>query len=91
MSELNEYLEIIANGKKRLKRTYTQDILQSLRLPASTIVQPSIGTSSAYGVILPLNGDNKKVLKMMIAGKADFDNEVRVGHIKDIEKVGTRI
>lgn len=65
-----------------------------LGLPRDTKIGGRIGSVSSYGAIFELGDDARKVIKVAMSDqpfKADFNNEVRVGHIDGIEKVGTKI
>ncbi len=68
----------------------TRNILRRLKLSPNTYIGKRIGTPSTNGAIYEMA--NNKVLKIMNnVGYADFMNEVSVGRIPGIEKVGTRI
>jgi hypothetical protein len=68
----------------------TKIILRELGLSPNTRIGKRIGTDSINGLIYEM--DNNKVLKFMEnIWYGDFMNEVSVGKIPGIEKVGTRI
>jgi hypothetical protein len=71
-------------------------ITGKLKLKAGTTFGSRIGTATAYSAIYPIGNDNKRVVKIIskpgtINFKDEFENEVRVGRIPGIERVGTKI
>ena len=87
-------VEILTNMNGRLRANVQAYIIKLLELPPKTKIGSRIGTPSANGIVYELGNDSKKVLKLSLKDepyKADFNNEVRVGRIPGIEKVGTRI
>ena len=89
---MNRYFNNPVRDRPKTLRLDTKSvILSKLGLPLNTHIGPSIGTKSANGVVFPLGNDHRRVLKMMLSGERDFNNEVRVGKIPGIQSVGTRI
>jgi len=81
------------NAKKgALTEDFKVTIREQLGVPVTTEFGRRIGSESTLGSVYEMK--NYKVLKVVIdtsSFKGDFENEVRVGHIPGIEKVGTRI
>lgn len=87
-------INLLLNTNGRLLATVQSYIKQQLGMPQDTKIGSRIGSESVNGVVYELGNDSKFVLKVMlekITFEADFKNEVRVGHIQGIEKVGTKI
>ena len=87
-------LRKLMNTNGRLAADVQLYIKIMLGLPPDTKIGGRIGSVSGYGAIFELGNDAKKVIKVAVnkdSFRTDFNNEVRVGHIDGIEKVGTRI
>lgn len=87
-------LRKLMNTNGRLAADVQLYIKIMLGLPPDTKIGGRIGSVSGYGAIFELGNDAKKVIKVAVnkdSFRTDFNNEVRVGHIDGIEKVGTKI
>jgi hypothetical protein len=77
---------------RRINEEFKKIILRRLKLNPDTFVGEQVGNESSYGKVFKMA--NNKVLKVIGLPedfRPDFINEIRIGRIPGIEKVGTRI
>ena len=84
-------LELLTNKNGRLSAPIQKYIKMVLKLPEDTVFGGRFGSPSSYGAIYEVGDKVLKVIVNAVPFRVDFVNEVRVGHIAGIEKVGTKI